>query len=123
MFTAINSTSPFLLSKQHGQKKRWYNLTIENVQMSGSAGPVKYTCVAKNVGGVSEGNVTLVYSETVATYLDNREISMLLVTGLVAGVMVFLAIGGAVICWVMHRKHDTRNARHHHLPNNQGMVL
>lgn len=64
------------------QKKRWVNLTIENVQMSdGRSGPVQYTCVAKNEGGVSEGNVTLVYSETVATYLDNREISMLLVTG------------------------------------------
>ena len=89
--------------------------------MSGSASPVKYTCVAKNEGGVSKGNVTLVYSETVATYLDNRDISMLLVTGLVAGVMVFLAIGSAVICFVMHRKHSRRNTRHHHLPHNQGI--
>ena len=89
--------------------------------MSGSASPVKYTCVAKNEGGVSEGNVTLVYSETVATYLDNREISMLLVTGLVAGVIVFIVIGSAVVCWVMHRKHTTRAGRHHHLShNNQG---
>ena len=88
--------------------------------MSGSASPVKYICVAKNEGGVSKGNVTLVYSETVATYLDNRDISMLLVTGLIAGVMVFLAIGSAVICFVMHRKHSRRNGRHHHLPHNQG---
>ena len=91
--------------------------------MSGSASPVKYTCVAKNEGGVSKGNVTLVYSETVATYLDNRDISMLLVTGLIAGVMVFLAIGSAVICFVMHRKHSRRNGRHHHLPHNQGIIL
>ena len=82
--------------------------------MSGSASPVKYTCVAKNEGGVSKGNVTLVYSETVATYLDNRDISMLLVTGLIAGVMVFLAIGSAVICFVMHRKHSRQIGRHHH---------
>ena len=95
-------------------------MTIENVQMSGSASPVKYTCVAKNEGGVSKGNVTLVYSETVATYLDNRDISMLLVTGLIAGVMVFLAIGSAVICFVMHRKHSRQIGRHHHLPHNQG---
>ena len=91
--------------------------------MSGSASPVKYTCVAKNEGGVSKGNVTLVYSETVATYLDNRDISMLLVTGLIAGVMVFLAIGSAVICFVMHRKHSRRNSRHHHLPHSQGKIL
>ena len=90
--------------------------------MSGSAGPVKYTCVAKNEGGVSKGNVTLVYSETVATYLDNRDISTLLVTGLIAGVMVFLAIGSAVICFVMHRKHSRRIGRHHHLPHNQGDI-
>ena len=88
--------------------------------MSGSASPVKYICVAKNEGGVSKGNVTLVYSETVATYLDNRDISMLLVTGLIAGVMVFLAIGSAVICFVMHRKHSRQVGRHHHLPHNQG---
>ena len=86
-------------------RKIWFNLTILNVQMSGSGG---YTCVAKNEGGVSEANVTLVYSESVATYLDNRDISMLLVTGLVAGVLVFLAISSAIVCWVMQRKQQYR---------------
>ena len=46
-------------------RRRWFNLTIENVRPSGSGG---YTCVAQNEGGMAEGNVTVVYSETVATY-------------------------------------------------------
>ena len=48
---------------------RWFNLTIENVRPSGSGG---YTCVAQNEGGMAEGNVTVVYNETVAT---NRNVN------------------------------------------------
>ena len=46
-------------------RRRWFNLTIENVRPSGSGG---YTCVAQNEGGMAEGNVTVVYSETVEHY-------------------------------------------------------
>lgn len=59
---AILSTSK---SRIRGGRLRWFNLTIENVRPSGSGG---YTCVAQNEGGVAEGNVTVVYSETVANY-------------------------------------------------------
>ena len=48
-----------------GGRRRWFNLTIENVRPSGSGG---YTCVAQNEGGMAEGNVTVVYSETVEHY-------------------------------------------------------
>ena len=51
-----------------GSSRRWFNLTIENVRPSGSGG---YTCVAQNRGGVAEGNVTVVYSETVEHYRDD----------------------------------------------------
>ena len=50
-----------------GSSRRWFNLTIENVRPSGSGG---YTCVAQNGGGVAEGNVTVVYSETAEHYRD-----------------------------------------------------
>merc|ERR1719357_1611380 len=86
-------------------RKMWFNLTIENVQMSGSGG---YTCRAKNSGGLSQANVTLVYSESVATYLDNRDISVLLMSGMIAGVLVFLTLGAAVICWVITHQRKQR---------------
>jgi len=86
-------------------RKIWFNLTIFNVQMSGSGG---YTCAAKNEGGVSQANVTLVYSESVATYLDDGDISMLMVSGLAAGVLVFLAMATAIVCWVVQRKQRYR---------------
>ena len=39
-------------------RRRWFNLTIENVHPSSSGA---YACVAQNEGGVAEGNVTVVY--------------------------------------------------------------
>ena len=58
---------PFPSSKGGGRisRRRWFNLTIENVRPSGSGG---YTCVAQNEGGMAKGNVTVVYSETVEHY-------------------------------------------------------
>ena len=59
---------PFPSSRGGGRiarGRRWFNLTIENVRPSGSGG---YTCVAQNEGGMAEGNVTVVYSETVEHY-------------------------------------------------------
>lgn len=67
--TDVNKRRETVLSNRRilggGRHRRWFNLTIENVRPSGSGG---YTCVAQNEGGVAEGNVTVVYSETVATY-------------------------------------------------------
>ena len=54
-------------------RRRWFNLTIENVRPSGSGG---YTCVAQNEGGMAEGNVTVVYSETVEHYRCVQDFGM-----------------------------------------------
>ena len=51
-----------------------------------------YTCVASNEGGISEANVTLVFSPNVATYVGDGEavISWLLTGGVASGVLIFL---------------------------------
>lgn len=85
--------------------KKWFNLTIDNVNPSGSGG---YTCVAQNEGGVAEGNVTVVYSESVATYLDKSEISTLLVMASSASVMVIFCIGVFMVCFVFKQKLNVR---------------
>ncbi|TRY73214.1 hypothetical protein TCAL_01957 [Tigriopus californicus] len=98
---------------RHDSRKRWFNLTIDNVHPSGSG---SYTCVAQNSGGKAVGNVTVVYSETVATYLENSKISALLVVGTASGVLVFLCLGTFLVCFGVHRKHDhTRRRREQHL--------
>ena len=51
-----------------------------------------YTCVASNEGGISEANVTLVFSPNVATYVGDGEavISWLLTGGVASGILIFL---------------------------------
>lgn len=98
---------------RHDSRKRWFNLTIDNVHPSGSG---SYTCVAQNSGGKAVGNVTVVYSETVATYLENSKISALLVVGTASGVLVFLCLSTFLVCLGVHRKHEhTRRRREQHL--------
>ena len=75
-------------------------MTIENVQMSGSGG---YTCRAKNSGGLSQANVTLVYSESVATYLDNRLVSI--ATGIVFVLIPGLATNSIFFCFLFVKTH------------------
>lgn len=96
-----------------GGRRRWFNLTIENVHPSGSGG---YTCVAQNEGGVAEGNVTVVYSETVATYLDKADVSsFLLVCAAVASGAVGTVFAAAILCLVVaarkrRRRENRRNS-------------
>uniref|UniRef100_A0A0K2V2N0 Ig-like domain-containing protein n=1 Tax=Lepeophtheirus salmonis TaxID=72036 RepID=A0A0K2V2N0_LEPSM len=85
----------------------WLNLTIRNVQHSGAG---EYTCVAKNEGGSDEGNVTLVYSESVMSYLDHPEISILLVTGIATGLVMFFLVGGIVFVVLMERRKRRQNS-------------
>ena len=94
-------------------RRKWFNLTIENVHPSGSG---HYTCVARNFGGggIAEGNVTVVYSESVATYLDKSEMStLLLAIGVGAGFAVFVVLGFAIVCVVLVRKERQRHRRSH----------
>ena len=96
-----------------GGKRRWFNLTIENVHPSGSGG---YTCVAQNEGGMAEGNVTVVYSETVATYLDKTDVSNLVIFGAVVSGAGFTLLATALVCLVVavrrkRRRHRRRDRR------------
>ncbi len=59
-----------LLGGGDGGRRRWLNLTVANVHPSASGA---YSCVASNEGGSAQANVTVVYSESVATYLVRQE--------------------------------------------------
>ena len=76
-------------TKKSDQRQVWFNLTIKDMHPAGSG---IYTCVAQNPGGISEGNVTVVYSESVATYMERTDMSALLVIGFVIGILFFFLI-------------------------------
>ena len=90
------------------QRKQWFNLTIENIHPSGSGA---YTCVAQNEGGMSEANATILYSETVATYLDSTDmISTLVVFGSCAGVVVLILVSTFLACFIVQKKRHLEEA-------------
>jgi hypothetical protein len=98
-----------------GDRLQWFNLTIENVQPSGSGG---YVCVAQNEGGTAEAKVMLVYSESVATYLQNSHVSTLIMVGGLVGSLVFVVIvvGVLAVVCVVRRRRDEQRRPHSKLP-------
>jgi len=67
----------FYMIRRSGDRKIWLNLTIENVDRTGSGA---YSCVAENEGGMAEGNATIVITESI-TYIGKarNELNMVVV--------------------------------------------
>ena len=96
----------------------------ENIQPPTSSD--LYTCVASNEGGVSEANVTLVFSPNVATYVGDGEavISWLLTGGVASGVLIFLGLSlWLLICSVQKAKRRVPKPQNSTEPLNNGNLL
>ncbi|QQP38766.1 Uncharacterized protein FKW44_019441, partial [Caligus rogercresseyi] len=54
-------------------------------------------------------NVTLVYSESVMSYLDHPEMSILLVCGIATGTVMFFLVGGIFLVILNERRKRRRH--------------
>jgi len=94
----------FYTIRTSGDRKIWLNLTIENVDRTGSGA---YSCVAENEGGMAEGNATIVITESI-TYIGKNDLNMVVVC-ISAFICVFIILLLFMVFFALKSKQRNRS--------------